>query len=177
MRSIRPGIPSKAAIPCAATSGLIPNPYTAADKAAKQFEGENNHEMLAAVADVYAKEGHVDYEAFFKSKIKNSTAFNRYSLLYYYANFLTRMDKKTVLSGIAEIEPYAMDTSSHFTSGAAKGALKRIQKSFEEKRKAAQSDLANAQGQTEKIEIQERISQYDEIVGTVSDVLEKLKKK
>jgi aminopeptidase N len=168
---------SSYAVSSAALKALGETKPTKAIEMAKQFESETNYEMVAAVADVYSKEGEVEYDAFFRQKLLASQGYNKYSLFYYYANFLTRMDKKVVLAGIKEIEKGGINEDSHFVSGAAKGALKRISKSFDEKKKAAKTSLANEQGQTAKLELQEKIDAYDEIVSAANDAVDRFNKK
>ena len=138
--------------------------------AAKLFENEKNNNLLSAVADVYSKEGDSIYQAYFTYKLRNSTGVSKYSMFYYYANYLTRMGKDIVLPGIKVIEEEAMATDEHFLTGAAKGSLKRIAKSFEEKKK-------KAQGNTEKSELQETIADYDSIITSVTDALGRINKK
>lgn len=144
---------------------------------AKLFENERNNNLFNAVADVYSKEGDSNYQSYFENKLKHSPNFNKYTLLYYYANFLTRMDRSVVLTGIKTIEDEGGKSESHFVSGAAKGSLKRIEKQFEDKKKKAQSDLAIEQSQTAKLELQEKIGEYDAIISEATDALNRLNKK
>ena len=144
---------------------------------AKQMEGEKNSEVVNAVADVYAKEGDVTYQDYFEKKLKSATGFGKYTLIYYYANFLTRMDKPVVISGINTIEQQGTITESHFITAAAKGALKRISKDFEDKKKTAKADLSAEQSKTEKITLQEKMNDYDLIIDSVEDALNRLNKK
>jgi aminopeptidase N len=144
---------------------------------AKGFENEKNYSMVGAVADVYSKEGDKSYQDYFEKKVRTSVVYIKYSLLYYYANFLTRMDKNLVLTGIKTIEAEGTNTESHFLSGAAKGALKRIVKSFEDKKKKAESDITTEQSQTAKLELQEKVGEYDLIVSEANDAVNRLNKK
>jgi len=144
---------------------------------AKQFENERNIDMAAAVADVYSKEGDADYQSYFTNRLKSATGIGKYTMLYYYANFLTRMDKPQVLIGVKTIEEEAMATDSKFVLGGAKGSLKRIVKSFEDKRKKAQAELSSEQSQTAKIGLQESISNYDLIINDTNDALDRVNKK
>jgi aminopeptidase N len=144
---------------------------------AKQMEGVKNNEVVNAVADVYAKEGDVTYDDFFEKKLKSATGFGKYTLLYYYANFLTRMEKPVVISGISIIEQNGMNSDNHFITGAAKGSLKRISKDFEDKKKAAKTEMATEQGKAEKISLQEKLNDYDLIIDSAEDALNRLSKK
>ncbi len=144
---------------------------------AKQFENAENHDMAGSVADVYAKEGDAGYQDYFENRLRSVNSISKYSLFYYYANFLTRMDKKVVLQGIQTIEEQGMATDNHFYVGGAKGSLKRIAKSFEEKKKKAQSELVAEQSQTAKLDLQEKISDYDLIASNANDAIQRLTKK
>ncbi|MDB5283107.1 MAG: Peptidase rane alanine aminopeptidase [Bacteroidota bacterium] len=143
---------------------------------AKQFETEKNGNIVSAVADIYSKEGDSGYQNFFETKLRKATGFSKYTLMLYYANFLTRMDKAMVLNGIKTLEEQS-NTDNHFIIGAAKGALKRITKSFEEKKKKAQSDLLNEPSQTAKLDLQEKVTDYDLIVGEANDAIQRINKK
>ena len=144
---------------------------------ARQMEGIKNNEMVNAVADVYAKEGDVTYQDFFEKKLKTASGFGKYTLLYYYANFLTRMEKPVVMSGINTIEQQGMTTDNHFITSAAKGALKRISKDFDDKKKEAKTAMGTEQSKTEKITLQEKINDYELIMDSVEDALNRLNKK
>jgi aminopeptidase N len=146
-------------------------------KIANGLENEKNQDIAAAVAEVYANEGDANYREFFRSKLKSSTGITKYYLFYYYANFLTRMDKAMVLSGIEDIVAEAQKDDSHFILGAGKGSLKRIAKIFEDKKKGLESDLSKAEGKTEKLELQEKIGDYDAIISAANDALAGLNKK
>jgi aminopeptidase N len=144
---------------------------------AKQFEKTSNRDMAGAVADVYAKEGDETYQGYFENKIRTAPGASKYYLFYYYANFLTRMDKNTVLRGIQTIEEQAMISDSHFLIGGAKGSLKRIAKSFEDKKKRATSDIAGEQSTSAKMELQEKISDYDLLTSAANDAVQRIAKK
>jgi aminopeptidase N len=146
-------------------------------KIANSFENEKNQNIAAAVAEIYANEGDANYQDFFRKKLKSSTGINKYSLFYYYANFLTRMEKPMVLSGISDLAAEAQLGDSHFMLGAGKGSLKRIAKIFEDKKKSLQSDLSKAEGKAEKLELQEKIDGYDAIISAANDALAGLSKK
>jgi hypothetical protein len=87
------------------------------------------------------------------------------------------MEKPAVLSGINDLLAEAELGDSHFMLGAGKGSLKRIAKLFEDKKKLAQKDLAKAEGQTAKLELQEKIGDYDTVISAANDALGKLNKK
>lgn len=145
---------------------------------AKTFESETNNDVAAAVADVYSKEGDADYAKYFKTQLHTKTGFTKYVLFFYYANFLTRMDKAVVLDGIKDIEAEGRASEdSHFLIGAAKGSLKRISKIFGEKKTRTKTDMAKEDGKTAKLEMEEKIGQYDEIIAAANDALARLDKK
>ncbi|MFN8287258.1 MAG: M1 family metallopeptidase [Chitinophagales bacterium] len=144
---------------------------------AKQFEANKTMDMQTAVADVYAREGDAGYQDYFEQKLKSTDGITKYYMFYYYANFLTRMDKNVVLSGAKSIEQEGMQLEGHYMQAAAKGSLKRIVKSFEEKKKRAQSDLSKEEGQTAKLNLQEKIADYDTIISTVKDAVDRFTKK
>ncbi len=141
---------------------------------AKNFESEKNHDILDAVADVYAKSGDVSYVDFFENKLQSIGGYTMYRLFYFYANFLMRMEKNTVLQGIKTIEERGLITDSHYLTGAAKGSLKRIIKAFDDKRKRAQGDAGSEQSAAVKAQLLEDVSNYDLIMSEATDAMARL---
>lgn len=159
----------------AAIKALVDADSDKAMTVAKTFESEDNPEITASVASVYAKEGGAEYDTYFQHKLHTSTGVTKYYLFYYYANFLTRMDKNVAVSGANFIEAEGEAVNGqHFLLGAAKGSLKRISKIFEEKKKTAKTDMVKEDGQTAKLELEEKVSNYDFIISAANDALEKL---
>lgn len=144
---------------------------------ARSLENEKNNNLSGAVADIFSKEGGAEYQDYFEKKVRKTSGFSKYSMLYYYANFLIRMDKSIVLSGIKTIEEQGKSTDSHFITGAAKGSLKRISKSFEDKEKKAKSDLSTEQDKSVKITLQENLNDYSLILSSIEDALGRLNKR
>jgi len=144
---------------------------------AKTMEQEKVYELVAAVAEVYSTEGDAAYQDFFEQKIKTAIGYSKFSLLYYYANFLMRMDKTIVLSGIKTIENEGIKAEGQFVTSAAKGALKRLAKSFEDKKKKTQSEIGAEQGQTAKLALQEKINDFDLLISAANDAIARLPKK
>ncbi|HWB64737.1 MAG TPA: M1 family aminopeptidase, partial [Chitinophagales bacterium] len=144
---------------------------------AKQLEPEKNVSIVRAVADVYAKDGNADYITFFENGLRSSTGYSKYSMFYYYANFLGRMDKNEVLKGIKSIEAVGDSSEGHFLPRAAKDAIMRIKDAYEKKKDEAQKSLANAQDKGEKIDLQEKISQYDAIISDAQEAAKRMNKK
>jgi len=159
----------------AAIEALVDADSEKAMAVAKTFETDDNPEITASVASVYAKEGGAEYDNYFQHKLHTSTGVTKYYLFYYYANFLTRMDKNVATGGINFIENEGEAVAGqHFQLGAAKGALKRISKIFDEKKKKAKSERGKEDGQTAKLELEEKVSNYDFIISTANDALNKL---
>jgi aminopeptidase N len=144
---------------------------------AKRFENEKNMDIVASVADVYSKEGDSSYQTYFENKLHQAIGLSKYAVFFYYANFLTRMDKAMVLTGIKTIEQEGVAADSHFLTGAAKGALSRISKTFEDKKRKAQSDMAGEPAKAGKLALQEEIDGYGQIVNEAKSALDMLDKK
>lgn len=143
---------------------------------AKQLDKEKNTDVAGAVEDIYSNEGGAEYQAYFENKLRATNGIGKFTLLYYYGNFLTRMDKDIVLKGIKTIEQQADSSSdSHFILGAAKGALKRIVKSFEDQKKKAQTDLGG-EDKTKKAELQQDISDDQLVINETNNALARLNK-
>jgi len=114
---------------------------------------------------------------FFERELNASLGFGKFSMLYYYANFLTRMDKSIVLSGIKSLEQQGMNGDNRHITGAAKGSLKRISKWFDDQKKTLKKELAEEQDKTAKISLQEKLNDYDLIIGEADDALNRLNAK
>jgi hypothetical protein len=144
---------------------------------AKRFENEKNMDIVASVADVYSKEGDSSYQTYFENKLHQAIGLSKYAVFFYYANFLTRMDKAMALTGIKTIEQEGIASNSHFLTGAAKGALSRISKTFEDKKRKAQSDMAGESGKEARLASQGEIDGYGQIVNEAKGALDILDKK
>ena len=144
---------------------------------AKKMENDKNNNVINAVADIYSREGDAAYQDYFESKLKTVTGHGKYTLVYYYANFLTRMDKSVVLSGISTIEHVGLNSEGHYMGRATKGSLQRISDSFEDKKTEAKKELAGEESKTAKVSLQEKLNDYDLIIDSVQDALAQLNKK
>lgn len=132
---------------------------------ATRLKAEKNNALSAAVSDIYSKNGDSTYQKYFEDKLKNSSGIGKYTALYYYANFLTRMSKDLVLAGIESITAEGTISENALVTGGAKGALKRIVKFFEEKKKSS------------KEESTEQAADYDAIISAANSASEKISKK
>jgi aminopeptidase N len=164
-------------VDAAALKGLLEADAVKAMALAKKLEHEKNDDLMNAVADVYSKEGDAIYQEYFETRLKTSKGFGKYALLYYYANFLTRMDKPVVISGITDLEQQGMKADNHYIVSAAKGSIKRISDSFKSKKTDTQKDLTGEQDKTQKITLQEKLNDYDLIIGDAEDALNRLNAK
>lgn len=164
-----------------ALRGLQKADGKAAVAAAKKLEAETAMEVSTAIADVYSKEGDAEYAKYFTTQLRTKGGYTKYLLFYYYANFLTRMDKPVALQGIKDIEAEAKASAEHsWLMDAAQGALKRISKVYGDKKNRAKADMTKEDGKTGKLELEEKIAGYDEIIAAADDAayaVGKLKKK
>ncbi len=144
---------------------------------AKLFENEKNVHLRNAVADIYAKLGDSVFYNYFEKRIREVNGFGKYSLLYYYANFLTRMSPELVLKGLSFIEAQGMVSDNHFIQGAAKGSVKRILKWFDDKKKRTTETLGSEKDPTRKQELQTQVSSYEKIVTEATEAGKRLTEK
>jgi aminopeptidase N len=135
----------------------------------KLFEGDMNININDAVADVYATKADQSYQAAFEDKVHKSIPSNKYLLMYYYANFLCRMDdKNTVLKGLDFLYNESEPSESRTLTSAGKGTVKRVMDYYERKRKIDDKQLSIAD-KAEQLEIQERINNYDVIISKAKE--------
>jgi hypothetical protein len=161
----------------AAMKGIEESDSKLAMQMAKKMESDKNNDIVNAVANIYAREGDAAYQDYFENKLRHLSGIGKYSMVYYYANFLTRMDKNVVLPGINTIEQIGLNSDSHFMSRAAKGSLQRISDSFEDKKSNAKKDLATEQDKTAKISLQEMLNDDELVLDSVQDALKQLNNK
>lgn len=144
---------------------------------AKQFEKDENADLAGSVAGVYAKEGDESYQSYFEKKLRSTGGVNKYSLFYYYANFLTRMDQAAVLTGIKTIEELGAAATNHFLTASAKGSLKRIAKIFDDKKQKADAEIDAAKNTDTKTTLQHQAESYSTISSEANQAVQRLNKK
>lgn len=149
---------------------------TAALKYAKQFEAEQNYDMTDAVCSIYASQGTEDYQTFFEKKFLSVKGYAKYTLMYHYANFLTRMNKSLIIKGIELLKNQTLSTETKLLVSAGKSSLKRIVKSFEEKKKANQK-IIDDPNQSNKENFAAMNSDYDTIISNANDAIAAISKK
>ncbi len=149
------------------------NPNKALEYAAR-YQNEKNVNMLLAVAAVYATSGSELQQEFFEQILKTGTESGKYSLVYYYANYLSRMDKATVLKGISGIEQAAGNPQQSYVRQACRGALKRISKLFGEKKKQAQTDLDAAKSDEARAALQEKVTHYEQLMAAANEAIQRI---
>ncbi|MCS6819101.1 MAG: hypothetical protein RMJ53_07910, partial [Chitinophagales bacterium] len=132
----------------------------------KRFENENNLEINDAVFSVYANSNSSKYNEFFTKKFSSTKGYAKYILMYHYANYLGNMDKNIVLGGIETLKNHSLVGDTRLLLSAGKGALRRIVKQFEEKKKQVVSDSSSSTA-----------SDYETIIYAANEALNALNKK
>lgn len=141
----------------------------------KLFEGDNNININDAVADVYANKADQSYQVSFEEKVSKAIPSNKYLLMYYYANFLCRMDdKNTVLKGIEFLYNESIESESKYLTTSGKGSVKRVMDYYERKRKVDEKKLSAEADKTMQLELQENINKYDIIISKAKDYYDDL---
>jgi aminopeptidase N len=138
-------------------------------KLCKPFESETNYEINDAVCSIYSASTSESYNEFFLKKFQTVKGYTKYALMYHYANYLTRMNAPMVLSGIEVLKNQTLITETKLIVSAGKGAIKRILKQYEDRKK----DIANnKETQTELL-----LSDCEKIISTATDALNSINKK
>ncbi|MCO5281251.1 MAG: M1 family metallopeptidase [Chitinophagales bacterium] len=106
---------------------------------AKPFENDKNYELTDALSTIYSASTSTQANNFFIQKFKTVTGYGKYPLMYHYANYLSGMNKATVLSGIELLKNQALSTEAKLMISAGKGAIKRVLKQFESKKKTLEN--------------------------------------
>lgn len=136
---------------------------------AKPFENENNYDINDAVCSIYAASNSEQLNSFFLKKFQTVKGYGKYPLMYHYANYLTRMNKPIVISGIEVLKNQALGTETKLLVSAGKGAIKRIVKQFEDKKKSLESNKENSE--------KSLMTDYDQIISSANDALALINKK
>ncbi len=148
----------------------------AAVRYAAMFESENNYEMTDAVCGIYAADASEKFQTFFEKKFTTVKGYAKYTLMYHYANFLTHMKKDLAIKGIDILKNQALSTETKLLASAGKGSIKRLVKSFEEKKKEAQK-IIDDEKQKDKGDAATLISDYDLIITNANDAISTITKK
>ena len=100
---------------------------------AKIFEGETSFEIKSAVYGVYSSSGGASYDSFFVRKIHEDKGISKALLLYYYADFLCRMDAPMTNNGIDVMKEtlIADKNKNKQLQNFGVGALEKIKDHFE----------------------------------------------
>jgi aminopeptidase N len=143
---------------------------------AAAFENENNYDIVDAVCSIYAASGSEKFQTFFEKKFTTVKGYAKYTLMYHYANFLTNMKKDLVIKGTDILKNQALSTETKLLASAGKGSIKRIVKSFEEKKKEVQKIIDDAK-QKDKGDAYTLIADYDLIISNANDAVAAITKK
>jgi aminopeptidase N len=142
---------------------------TMAMNLAKQFENENNYDVNDAVCTIYSNFALVQLNDFFLKKLQTVKGYGKYPLMYHYANYLTRMGKPIVITGIEELKNQALSTETKLIVSAGKGAIKRIVKQFEDKKKSIESNSENSD--------KNLLNDYEQIISSANEALSSINNK
>ncbi len=145
-------------------------------KYAAAFENEGNHDVTDAVCSIYAASASEKFQPFFEKKFTTVKGYAKYTLMYHYANFLTHSQKDLALKGIDILKRQALSTETKLLASAGKGSIKRIVKSFEEKRKEKQK-LLDDEKQKDKGDAKVLIADYDAIILSANEALAAINQK
>jgi hypothetical protein len=148
----------------------------AAIKYAAAFENENNYDIVDAVCSIYAADASEKSQAFFEKKFTTVKGYAKYTLMYHYANYLTHMKKDLVFKGTEILKNQALSTETKLLASAGKGSIKRIVKSFEEKKKEVQK-IIDDEKQKDKGDAYTLIAEYDLIISNANDAISAITKK
>ncbi len=143
---------------------------------AKLFEEESNFDMNDAVCTIYAADGSEGFQPFFEKKFGSVKGYAKYILMYHYANFLTRLGKEMVAQGIEILKTQALSTETKLIASAGKNSIKRIVKSFEEKKKESQKVMDDNKI-SDKGNNAALIADYDTIINSANDAIAAINKK
>ena len=137
--------------------------------------------MKNAVYAVYALNGDSSYNEYFIRKLKEDRGFSRSYLMYYYANFLCRMDIGMAEKGIDTLKKILLtedDVNKQFHSFGT-GAISRIKDHYE-REKAIYDGILNSDKKTKEkynmLAVKTQDVKLAEIVAHAKAALEDLKK-
>ncbi|MCS6933546.1 MAG: M1 family metallopeptidase [Chitinophagales bacterium] len=140
---------------------------------AERFEKDENLQISNAVADVYSREAGKEKQQYFEDQIVMAKPIRKYYLFYHYANFLTRMEKNEMLTGINTIAREGA-IAKEWVKQAAEGALRRFVSAIDDKKKQAHSNMSKEDSITARLTYQQLIADYDTVIAAAKDALQRL---
>ena len=98
---------------------------------AKDFENEKNINIVLSLADIYSNHGGPEKNDYFLKKLKELRSWNKYTLITYYANYLTRMDDlDLVKSGFSTLKDIAINEPEWLFRYNAKKSMDRLLENY-----------------------------------------------
>jgi aminopeptidase N len=145
---------------------------------ARQYKAERTYSLVNEIADVLAMHGNSSDQDFFEDKIKTGTDFIRYQMLYHYANFLSRMGKQEFDKAIVTYRKVALDKEDQIMSMTAQASLRRLKKSYEQRRKAIDNELKDVgKGDLAALNrLEDKAKFYEDAVRRIGNLLEEAAK-
>lgn len=133
-------------------------------KAAKKLEGEKNSNLIASIAKIYGRYGDEKQADFFVENLKSPQNHIKYQLCNPYADFLTRMDNKTMNTGIENLKNIAHNDKTWWVRYSSAKALQRMRDGLNEKQERAVTN-----GGSKDEEIINKIAQISSIINEIKE--------
>ncbi len=108
---------------------------------AKSFEKEKNQTMMLAVAQIYAKYGKDEQNAFFEMAFEKAKGTNKYFIMQSYGNFLLKTKDETISKGLVLMEDMARNGAQWWIRLSALQAISGIYNMYEVREKEQQDKL------------------------------------
>jgi len=134
-------------------------------RAAKKLESEKSNKVISAIAQVYGSAGDEKETGFFTKNLETSSSGLRYQLCTPYADFLKRMDGKTLDKGINQLSDIAQNDKTWWVRYAAAKGIKRLKEGLEDKKaRLADNDSRKA-------------SDLDKVISSLAELITTIKAK
>lgn len=138
-------------------------------KMAEMYEKEKNASILTTLSVMYAESGEADKMGFYEAKIDEATGFTKYSLLSDYGDFLSRMDKNTVMSALPTLKDSGLNGNPWWVRYAATSSIWTIVQAYRE----AQSDAANSNSPLASLDANDLQEVIDAGLAAIEEIREK----
>jgi hypothetical protein len=135
---------------------------------AKTLINENSPTLVSTIAGILAAKGELQYASFFEEKMRTMSAYNVYSVMTAYGNFLARMEDATVIrQGVETITEAGLDDTNWWMSYGAIAAIQNVQLAQTNKHYELTYELESLD-ESEMV----RRSQLERSINEVNDLLD-----
>ncbi len=143
---------------------------------ALKLEEDTNPKIVSIVSKIYAEKGKIDKQIYFEERLLNSSGNNRYTLVEFYGDFLSRIGDNAVDKGLPTLEQIAVSDKNWWIRLNATQSIASILEVYREKKKMLSliptsentNKNPNIQSIGEQVQnLNQRIEQMDSLISDI----------